>query len=72
MKFVDKIIFLFEKILGRKKEEIKTISAPKKENEEKENFDKSLKVNIDETRKSKVETLICYGDGLGIKGQMKY
>ena len=72
MKLIDKIISFFEKIFKRDKEEIKTISAPKERNEEKENFVNSLKVNLEEKRKSKVETLICYGDGLGIKGQMKY
>ena len=72
MKIIDKIISFFEKILKKDKKETKMISAPKEIKEEKEEFINSLKVNIEEKRKSKVETLICYGDGLGIKGPMKY
>ena len=38
-------------------------------NQEKENFKESLKVTIERVIKNRknVETLICYGDGLGIK-----
>ena len=72
MKIIDKIISFFEKIFSRSKKETKMISAPKEIKEEKEEFINSLKVNIKEKRKNKVETLLCYGDGLGIKEPMKY
>lgn len=72
MKFIDKIIYFFEKIFKKSKDETKMISAPKEIKEEKDEFINSLKVNLEEKKKNKVETLICYGDGLGIKGQLKY
>ena len=72
MKFVDKVIYFFEKIFKRKKVEIKMISAPQGTDKEKDNFINSLKVNLKEKTRNKVETLMCYGDGLGIKQPMKY
>ncbi len=39
-------------------------------NQGEENFKESLKVTIERVRK-KVETPICYGDGLGIKRKMQ-
>ena len=72
MKFVDKVINFFAKIFKREKVEIKMISAPQETDKEKDKFINSLKVNIEEKRRNKVRTLICYGDGLGIKQPMKY
>ena len=72
MKFMDKIIHFFEKVFKRSKNETKMIPAPKETKKEKEDFINSIKVNLEEKKKNKVETLICYGDGLGIKGQLKY
>ena len=72
MKFLDKVIYFFEKIFKREKVEIKMISAPQETDKEKDNFINSLKVNLKEKTRNQVEILICYGDGLGIKKSMKY
>ena len=54
-----------------KQEEIKTLEEPKNTiNKEKNNFIKSLK--IEKKSKKEVETLICYGDGLGIQKKISY
>ena len=43
------------------------------DNESKNNkFKKTLKVNTSKTKKTKIETLTCYGDGLGIQKKMSY
>ncbi len=58
-----------------KKEEVKKIDAPKQveNNQVRTEFMKSLKVVIKEKRnKKKIETLVCVGDGLGIKQNMSY
>lgn len=42
-------------------------------NNERNNFKESLKVKIEKIYKNKrVESHICYGDGLGIKKKMEY
>lgn len=70
MKLIKNIIIFFKKIL--KKEETKMLEAPTNNNEDKINFLNSLKANIVKKRKNKVETLICEGDGLGIKKKIEY
>lgn len=72
MNFI-KNIFAFLKKLFNKEDNIKMIKAPIKVNldEEKVNFRNSLKVNVVEKKKRKVETLICFGDGLGIQPKIK-
>lgn len=64
-------IVLFFKRIFKKEDNIKMIEAPAKENEGKIDFVNSLKVNIIK-KKKKPETLVCYGDGLGIKGKIEY
>lgn len=67
MKFVENFFDLIKKIFCRK-EEVKMLKEPitnLKENK----FQELLKVNI-EDKDNKVETLICEGDGLGIKKRM--
>ena len=43
-------------------------------NQDRKGFNKSLKVKFEKisTPKKKVESHICYGDGLGIKKKMEY
>lgn len=67
MKFVEKFFDLIKKIFCRKKEVkmLKERITNLKENK----FQELLKVNI-EDKDNKVETLICEGDGLGIKKRM--
>ena len=65
----------FFKNLFYKDNDIKMIEAPQEylNNKNKENFLKSLKVNIiPKKKKKKVETLTCFGDGLGIQNKMTY
>lgn len=74
MKILQKLI---EKIknLFNKKEEILMIDEPKVElNEKRERFKNSLKNYVEEIKQKRkeVETLVCYGDGLGIKKSLKY
>lgn len=71
---VIKSIISFFKRLFNSKNNIKMIEAPVKSvNEEnKNNFINSLKVNMSLKLKKKVETLTCFGDGLGIQTKIKY
>lgn len=72
MKILNKIL-IFIKNIFNKKEEVKKLAEPEinVEQEKKENFVNSLKVNIVENKKkNKIETLVCVGDGLGIQKKM--
>lgn len=76
MNFIEKIRQLFKNIFS-KKEKIKMLEEPKimdvsrEINKKKEDFIQSLKVkNLETVKKSKISTLICEGDGLGIKPKM--
>lgn len=64
--FIKKIISLIKKIFN-KQEEIKILESPKQQIE-KNNFIESLKINVNaKSKDKKVQTLICFGDGLGIQ-----
>jgi len=67
---------IFEKIksLFTKKEEIAMLDIGKETSDEKQNkFKEEIKVKIEKVfQKKKVETQICYGDGLGISKKMEY
>lgn len=69
MNIIRKMI-LYIKDIFNKKEEVKKLEAPKEvlREEKKSNFVATLKT----TKKDKVETLICVGDGLGIRKRMRY
>lgn len=77
MKLIKKIN-LFFKTIFKKQDKVKMLGASQtQENMQKEvidsqkqkvDFVKSLKVNIEnKPKKKKIETLVCEGDGLGIK-----
>lgn len=70
MKIIENIVVFFKKIF-KKEEDIKMLETPINANEDKANFMNSLKVNIVKARKKKVETLVCEGDGLGIKKKIE-
>lgn len=58
-----------------KKEEIVMLNEGKDySNQEREKFKESLKIKFEKVLKNrkKVETHICYGDGLGIKKKLEY
>lgn len=69
MNIIKKMILYIRDIFN-KQEEVKKLKAPKDvlNKEKKDNFIATLKT----TKKDKVETLICVGDGLGIRKQMRY
>lgn len=67
MKVVEKFFDLIKKIFCRK-EEVKMLKE-RITNLKENKFQELLKVNI-EDKDNKVETLICEGDGLGIKKRM--
>ena len=72
MNFFKNIISRIKKIFN-KHEDIKMLEEPKVINNSnaKDEFIKSLKVNINKViKKKKVETLICHGDGLGINNKI--
>lgn len=73
MNMIDKII-LYCKNLLKKTKKIQMLEATIEiDNESKNNkFKKTLKVNTSKTKKTKIETLTCYGDGLGIQKKMSY
>lgn len=74
MNIIKNIILFFKKIFNGKNN-IKMIEAPldSLSKEDKNHFINSLKVNIvQKHKKNKVETLTCFGDGLGIQTKMTY
>lgn len=74
MNFIKNIVLFFKKIL-KKQNNIKMLNMPEKKIEEKKknDFINSLKVHIEKKhKKKKVETLTCFGDGLGIQTQIDY
>lgn len=70
MNFIAVIISKIKSIFRKKP---KMIEAPKyNDNEDKrEKFADNLKVFSIRKKKKKIETRICYGDGLGIQGKLK-
>ena len=77
MKLIEKIT-LFFKTIFKKQDKVKMLEAPQNQgnmqkemiDSQKQNVDfvESLKVNIEnKPKKKKIETLVCEGDGLGIK-----
>ena len=69
MNLIKKIIFLFKKIFN-KNDKIVMIEASVENlnNDDRNNFVNSLKVDlIPKYQKKKVETPICFGNGLGIQ-----
>lgn len=71
MRFIEYIFSFFRKIFNRK-QDIKMIEAPVAERltTEKTEFQSSLKVSMKINKK--IETLTCFGDGLGIQNSIKY
>lgn len=68
---------IFQKIksIFTKKEEIVMLEEGKENlNDQRDKFKETLKVKIEKISKSrkKVESHICYGDGLGIKKKIEY
>lgn len=71
MKLVKDVILFFKKLFNREYS-TKMIEASV-EKEDNTNFINSLKVDIEQKQnEKKVETLICFGDGLGIQDKMTY
>lgn len=68
MKLIKKFLYFIKNIF-KKEEQIKMIEAPQI-TISRNNFVNSIKVKI--AKKSKVQTLMCYGDGLGIKNKISY
>ena len=73
MNIIDNIILCFKKLFKRM-ENIQMLEAPIEIDSEskKIKFNKTLKVNTIKIEQNKIETLICYGDGLGIQKKMSY
>lgn len=74
MNFIKNIIEFFRNIF-HKESDIKMIEAPIESLKEdaKTNFLNSLKVNIEQKKKKKkIETLTCFGDGLGMQNKITY
>lgn len=69
-----KDLFKIIRNIFNKKSDKKMIQAPiaTHENKEKLEFVNSLKVDIPKPKKKEVETMICYGDGLGIQTKIDY
>ena len=74
MSIIQKFILLIKKLFN-KQEDIKALEAPKQTmvQDRKIDFIDSLKITALEKKKySKVETLVCEGDGLGIQKKISY
>lgn len=73
MKYFKDIISFFKKIFN-KTEKIEMIDESKTNvsHEDRKDFINSLKVNILQNKKQKVETMTCFGDGLGIQTKISY
>ncbi len=68
-----KKVSLFIKNVFIKQDKLKKLPEPKNtiEKDKKESFIKSLKITpTEKTKKKKIETLTCEGDGLGIQKNM--
>ena len=74
MNIFKKIIEKIKNIFIKKEEVVMLEEGKEYSNDEKNKFKESLKVNVEKVSKKrrKVETNICYGDGLGIKRKMEY
>lgn len=73
MSFIKKIFEIMKNVFNKKSVK-KMIQEPieTQQNKEKLNFTNSLKVDIPKPKKKEVETMICYGDGLGIQNKINY
>ena len=73
MSFIKNLFELIKNIFNKKFDK-KMIQAPIETHEHKEKlkFANSLKVDIPKPKKKEVETMICYGDGLGIQNKINY
>lgn len=71
MIFIKKIVIFFKNIF-QKKVSVKMIEAPVNPiiNDNRKNFIQSLRINMAEKSKKKIETLTCFGDGLGIQKKL--
>lgn len=74
MDFIKKIFLRFKRLFN-KENNTKMIDVPIKDFEKNNriNFINSLNVNaVKKYKKNKVETLTCFGDGLGIQNKISY
>ena len=74
MNVIKKIVLFIKNIL-KKQDEPKKLEEPKiiVEEDKRDNFIQSLKVNNTKKRKrKKIETAICEGDGLGIQKKITW
>lgn len=73
MKWIINIFLFFKKIFYHE-EQIKMIdgSVTTETGDNKTNFLNSIKVNLVEKKRKRVETLTCVGDGLGIQKKIEY
>ena len=72
MNILKKIINFIKNIFN-KKDNVKMLETPIEpiHNETKKEFANSLKVSLPKKTKPKVETLTCFGDGLGIQNKIE-
>lgn len=75
MNIINKMISFIKRLFNKK--ELKQLEAPrdiKTIDDKKEKFMNSIKVvtELKKKKKTKIETLICPGDGLGIQQGIKY
>ena len=72
MNILNKIIAFIKNIFN-KKDNVKMLETPIEpiHNEIKKEFANSLKVSLSKKTKPKVETLTCFGDGLGIQNKIE-
>lgn len=73
MNFIKKLFEIIKNVFNKKSDK-KMIQAPieTQTSKEKLEFANSLKVDIPKPKKKEVETIICYGDGLGIQNKINY
>lgn len=73
MNFIKKLFEIIKNVFNKKSDK-KMIQAPieTQTSKEKLEFANSLKVDIPKPKKKEVETMICYGDGLGIQNKINY
>ena len=74
MNIFKKILEMLKNVFTKKEEIVMLDEVKEYSNEEKDKFKAALKVKIPSITKKmrKVETHICYGDGLGIKEKIEY
>jgi len=73
MNIIKNVIMFLKRLFNKEEPKMLAVPTKKLNEDEKTKFMDSLKVNIiKKYKKNKVETLTCFGDGLGIQTKINF